>query len=376
MKKKKDDKEVKEPKTMQSASGLSIKERNERLLQLIKDVKKIHGEGAVFHGTDDIVKDVATSATGSLVLDVTSGIGGYPRGRIVEVYGPEGSGKSTICLSAVAQAQKAGLVCAYIDAEHALDLKYAEKLGVNVKTLILSQPDHAEQALDIVKQLGESGVVGLIVLDSVAALVPLSELEGSIGELNMGVVAKMLSRHFRTIVGIFNKTQTFGMYVNQTRMKLGFVMGNPETTTGGNALKFYASMRLRVSKGKTLGGEPAIGHMINVKFVKNKMASPFTECEVPLMYGVGIDFENDLFTMAKEWDIIEGSAHTYFGEIKLGSSRDEAIKKLKAEPELTANIEKAVRAKLKEKNEGGSVPAKVGDAEPEEQGSEADVVEE
>jgi recombination protein RecA len=368
---------------MQAASGLSIKERQARILQLVKDIKKVHGEGSVFHGQNVVVKNVETTPTGSMILDVTSGIGGYPKGRVVEVYGPEGSGKTTICLSAVAAAQKAGMTCAYLDVEHALDIKYAQTLGVNVQDLLMSQPDNAEQALDLMKQMAESGAVGIIVLDSVAALVPKSELEAeTIGDLNMGVVAKMLSRHFRVIAGILNKTNTIGLFVNQTRMKLGFVMGNPETTPGGNALKFFASMRLRVSRGKSLGGDPSIGHMLTVKFVKNKMASPFTECEVPLKYGFGVDFENDLFTMAKEWDIISGSAHTYFGETKLGSSRDEAVANLKSNKELTSKIEAAVRAKLKAKNEGtdespiDSESVKVGEAEADEEGSEKDVVEE
>jgi recombination protein RecA len=294
-----------------------------------------------------------------MILDAAAGIGGMPRGRIVEIFGPEASGKSTICLTIVASAQKRGLKCAYIDTENALDVKYAEALGVNTKELIISQPDYAEQALDIFKDIAESGAVDVVVLDSVAALVPKAEIEGEMGDQSMGVQARMMSKALRVVSPLLSKSGCLGIFINQLRMKIGVMYGNPETTTGGNALKYYASIRLRVSKGEAIGDN--VGHMIKVKFAKNKMAPPFTECEVPLLYGKGVDQVGDLFMMAKEFKVLDvRGGHTYFQEegketVKLGSSKDETLGKLREDKELFAKVEKKFRAELKRRQEGGSV---------------------
>jgi recombination protein RecA len=310
----------------------------------------------VFFGHGPIKAEDKIVPTGSMILDASAGVGGLPGGRIVEIFGPEASGKSTLCLSIVAEAQKKGMTCAYIDTEHALDAKYAKKLGVNVDSLILSQPDFAEQALDIFKEVAASGAIDVIVLDSVAALVPKAELEGETADQSMGVQARMMSKMLRVLAGVLNKNNCLGIFINQVRMKIGVMYGNPETTPGGNALKFYASMRMRVSRGETFGGEPAKGHMINVKFVKNKMAPPFTECQVPLVYGQGIDQAGDLFTIAKEWGVLDvRGAHSYFNGQKFASSRDEAVAKLKSDKAAFAELDKAVREELKKRQASGEV---------------------
>ena len=342
--------EVKEVKSTDS------KARSAKLEALVASIRKHHGEGAVFLG-DSPLKDVAAIPTGSMILDASSGIGGFPKGRIVEIYGPESSGKTTIALMSVASAQKHGLKCAYVDIENALDPKYAGQLGVNIKELLISQPDCAEQALDIVKELAESGAIDVIVLDSVAALVPKAELEGEMADQSMGVQARMMSKHLRMLNGILNRSDCLAIYINQVRMKIGVMYGNPETTTGGNALKFYASIRIRTSKGESIGTDNT-GHMIKVKFIKNKVAPPFTECEIPLIYGYGVDQVGDMFTMAKDWGVLDvKGAHTFLGEgadrIKLGASRDETIKKLKDDKVLYAKVEKLMRAELKRRQESG-----------------------
>lgn len=340
-------------------------DRAKRLEDLVGSLRKSHGEGSVFYGNGPIKAEDKVVPTGSMILDASAGIGGLPAGRIIEIFGPEASGKSTLCLSIVAEAQKKGLNCAYVDTEHALDSKYAKKLGVNVDQLLLSQPDFAEQALDIFKEIAESGSVDVIVLDSVAALVPKAELEGETADQSMGVQARMMSKTLRVLAGILNKNQCLGVFINQVRMKIGVMYGNPETTPGGNALKFYASMRMRVSRGETFGGEPAKGHMINVKFVKNKMAPPFTECQVPLIYGEGIDQAGDLYTIAKEWEVLDvRGAHSYFNGQKFASSRDEAVAKLRSDRKVFSELQEAVRAELKRRQESGSV--KVEDSEDEE----------
>ena len=345
------------------------KEKNKKIEDLVAAIKKNHGDGSVFFGNAPI-RQVEVVPSGSMILDAAAGIGGMPKGRIIEVFGPEASGKSSICLTIVAQAQKLGLTCAYVDTEHALDIAYARRLGVDDKKLLLSQPDYAEQALDIIKQIAESGSVDLVVLDSVAALVPKAELEGEMGDQSMGVVARMMSKALRVLAGTLNKNHCTGIFINQVRMKIGVMYGNPETTPGGNALKFYASMRMRVSKGTSIGSDPALGHMINVKFVKNKMAPPFTECEVPLLYGKGVDQVGDLFTIAKEWEVLDvRGAHTYFQGEKVGSSRDETIAALRTNTDLFAKVEAGVRAALKQRQDGGTV-LPPGEAEPDEEGKE------
>ena len=329
--------------------------KKKNLDALVASLRKTHGEGAVFFGNMPI-KEVEVIPTGSMILDTSLGIGGLPKGRIIEIFGPEASGKTTVCLTVVAAAQKRGLSCAYIDTEHALDAKYARKLGVNIDGLILSQPDYAEQALDIFREIAESGSVDVIVLDSVAALVPKAELEGDTADQSMGVQARMMSKTLRVVAGILNRNNCTGIFINQLRMKIGVMYGNPETTTGGNALKYYASVRMRVSKGATLGGEPAKGHMINVKMVKNKMAPPFTECEVPLLYGIGVDQVGDLFTVAKDWEVLDvRGAHTYFEGVKVGSNREETVEKLRSDKDLFARVEAGIRKELKRRQEEGEV---------------------
>lgn len=331
-------------------------DRMKRLEDLVGQLKKNHGDGSVFYGHGPIKAEDKVVPTGSMILDASAGIGGLPAGRIVEIFGPEASGKSTLCLSVVAEAQKKGLSCAYIDTEHALDAKYAKKLGVNVDQLILSQPDFAEQALDIFREVAESGAVDVVVLDSVAALVPKAELEGETADQSMGVQARMMSKTLRVLAGILNKNNCLGIFINQVRMKIGVLYGSPETTPGGAALKFYASMRMRVSRGESFGGDPAKGHMINVKFVKNKMAPPFTECQVPLVYGQGIDQAGDLFTIAKEWGVLDvRGAHSYFEGQKFASSREEAVEKLRSNQELFKKLDSAVREELKKRQASGEV---------------------
>lgn len=347
---KKPNKEVKDKKVEAKPEA---KDRLKRLEALVASIKKNHGEGAVFYG-DMPIRAVEVIPTGSMILDAAAGIGGMPKGRIIEIFGPEASGKSTICLTIVASAQKRGLKCAYIDTENALDSKYSEDLGVNTKELIISQPDCAEDALDIFKAIAESGVVDVIVLDSVAALVPRAEMEGEMGDQSMGVQARMMSKALRVLNGILNRNGCLGIFINQLRMKIGVMYGNPETTTGGNALKYYASIRLRVSKGESIGDN--IGHMIKVKFAKNKMAPPFTECEVPLIYGKGVDQVGDLFSMAKEFDVLNvKGAHSYFEGVKVGASRDETLAKLREDKTLFDKVEKGVRDELKRRQEGGKV---------------------
>ncbi len=320
-------------------------EKQKALESLISKIKKEQGEGAVFHGNNIDVTPMNIIPTGSMILDITSGVGGLPRGRIVEVFGPEASGKSTLCLHIVAEAQKLGLTCGYIDMEHALDTAYAKKLGIKIEELLLSQPDFAEQALDIFKAMAESAAVDVIVLDSVAALVPRAELEGEMADQSMGVQARMMSKMLRVITPTLSRNDVLGIFVNQLRMKIGVMYGNPETTTGGGALKYYASQRISVRRGTPFGGEPPIGHMMNIKFAKNKVAPPFTECEVPIVYGVGIDRPGDLFAISKEWDVLSvRGAHSYLGDEKLASSKDEMVARLRNEPALFAKLEKLVRA--------------------------------
>jgi recombination protein RecA len=319
-------------------------EKQKALTSLISKIKKEQGEGSVFYGNQIDVSPMNIVPTGSMVLDITSGVGGLPRGRVVEVFGPEASGKSTLCLHVVAEAQKLGLTCGYIDMEHSLDTDYAKKLGIKIEDLVLSQPDFAEQALDIFKAMAESHAVDVIVLDSVAALVPKAELEGEMGDQSMGVQARMMSKMLRVVTPTISNNDVLAIFVNQLRMKIGVMYGNPETTTGGNALKYYASLRISVRRGTPFGGEPPIGHMMNVKFAKNKVAPPFTECEVPIVYGVGIDRPGDLFAVAKSWDILDvRGAHSYLDGEKLASSKEEMVTLLRTDAALYTKLEKLVR---------------------------------
>lgn len=323
--------------------------KSKKLDDLIAQLEKAHGKGSIMHGSQMPVSDVEVIPTGSLLLDGAIGIGGLPKGRIVEIYGMESSGKTTISLSVIAQAQKMGETVAFVDAEHALDVHYATKLGVNVKEMLISQPDSGEQALDILEQVILSGAVGVVVVDSVAALVPKAEIEGEMGQSHMGLQARLMSQALRKITAAANRTKTLVIFINQIRMKIGVMFGNPETTTGGNALKFYASIRLETRKGETLkDGDSIIGQNINVKVAKNKVAAPFAKVEVPLTYGVGIDSTKELYDMCVESSVlITKGGHHYFGSEKISSSRSEALEKMQ-DQKLKERLSLALKAAKEE----------------------------
>jgi recombination protein RecA len=287
-----------------------------------------------------MTKDVEVISTGSLGLDIALGIGGLPRGRIVEVFGPESSGKTTIALSVIAQAQKKGGVVAFVDAEHALDVNYAKKLGVNIEDLLISQPDTGEQALEITETLVRSGALDVLVVDSVAALVPRAEIEGEMGDSHMGLQARLMSQALRKLTAAINRSKTLVIFINQIRMKIGVMFGNPETTTGGNALKFYSSVRMDVRRvGALKDGEEVVGNRTAVKIVKNKMAPPFTKVEFDLMYSQGISAEGDILDLATAANLVEksGSWFSYNGE-RIGQGRDQGKTFLKERPEVMADL--------------------------------------
>ena len=288
--------------------------------------------------------------TGSLGLDVALGIGGYPKGRIVEVYGPESSGKTTLTLHAIAEAQKAGGIAAFIDAEHAFDRFYAEKLGVDVDHLVISQPDNGEQALEIAENLIRSGAIDIIVIDSVAALTPKSEIEGEMGDSKMGLQARLMSQALRKLTGTISKTNCVAMFINQLREKIGVMFGNPETTTGGNALKFYASVRLDIRRGQQIkNGDSVIGNRTKVKVVKNKMAPPFRSTEFDVLYGEGISRVGEIIDLGVEYEVIKKSGSWFsYNDTKLGQGRDAVKDLLRDNPELAEEIEARVREKLAE----------------------------
>jgi len=298
-------------------------------------------------------------STGSISLDIALGIGGLPRGRIVEVYGPESSGKTTLALQAIAQSQRTGGICAIVDAEHALDVQYAKKLGVKTEDLLLSQPDSGEQALEIAEALVRSNAVDVLVVDSVAALVPRNELEGEMGDAQMGAQARLMSQALRKLTALINKSQTLLIFINQIRMKIGVMFGNPETTTGGNALKFYSTIRLDIRRiGAIKSGDQVLGNRTRVKVVKNKMAPPFKQVEFDLMYGEGISREGDLLDLATDSDIIEKTGSWFsFGKDRIGQGRENAKEFLKSHPEIAQQIEN----KLKENYGLVSEPPKKND---------------
>lgn len=308
----------------------------------VSTIEKQFGKGSIMRlGTDEkLHKDVETISTGSIGLDVALGIGGLPKGRIVEIFGPESSGKTTIALSVIAQAQKKGGVVAFIDAEHALDIGYARKLGVKTEDLLISQPDTGEQALEITETLVRSGAIDVLVVDSVAALVPRAEIEGEMGDSHMGLQARLMSQALRKLTAAISRSNTLVIFINQLRMKIGVMFGNPETTTGGNALKFYSSVRLDIRRvGAIKNGEDVVGSRTAVKVVKNKMAPPFTKVEFDLMYGEGISLEGDILDLSVTANLIEksGAWFSYKGE-RLGQGRDQAKTYLKEHPELTQDL--------------------------------------
>ncbi len=317
--------------------------------EAMSQIKARFGEGSIMKLGETKSLDVEAITTGCLSLDIALGIGGVPRGRIIEVYGPESSGKTTLAQHIVAEAQKRGGVAAFIDAEHALDPEYAKKIGVNVKEMLISQPDTGEQALEICEALVRSGGVDVVVVDSVAALVPKAEIEGEMGDSHMGLQARLMSQALRKLAGIVHKSNTTVIFINQIRMKIGVFFGNPETTTGGNALKFYASVRIEVRRAAQIKqAEKIIGNRVNCKIVKNKIAPPFKTCEFDIMYNEGISVAGDLLDEGVKYTVINKSGNSYsFGDVKLGVGRETAKSFLKEDKKIQAEIRKQIMAAVK-----------------------------
>jgi len=328
-----------------------MKEESNKAVETVVDsIKEKFGEGIIMKLGDIKRVDVESIPTGSVSLDIALGIGGIPRGRVIEIYGPESSGKTTLTLHIIANAQKAGGTAAFIDAEHALDPEYAKKIGVNINDLLISQPDNGEQALDIVDALVVSGAISVIVVDSVAALVPRAEIEGDMGDQHMGRQARLMSQALRKLTSIVAKSNCTVIFINQIRMKIGVVFGNPETTTGGNALKFYSSVRVEVRKAAQIKkGEEIVGNRVKVKIVKNKVAPPFRTTEFDIMYNEGISASGDALDTGVKYEVIEKKGNSYsFGEVKLGVGREAAKQMIKDDPKMLKEISKAINKKVKE----------------------------
>ena len=314
--------------------------------QVLADIEKQFGKGSVMKLGDNEHREIDVIPSGCLSLDMCLGIGGYPKGRIIEIYGPESSGKTTFALHAIAEAQKLGGRAAFIDAEHSLDPQYASKLGVNINDLLLSQPDNGEQALEICEALVRSGAISIVVIDSVAALVPQAEIEGEMGDSHVGLQARLMSQALRKLSGVINKTNTICIFINQLREKVGVLFGNPETTPGGRALKFYASVRLEIRRSEQIKeGSDIVGNKTSIKVVKNKMAPPFKSCVVDIMYGEGVSREGEIVDLASDANILEksGSWYAYKGE-KLGQGKENVKEVLKTNTKLRDELEKQVRA--------------------------------
>jgi recombination protein RecA len=330
--------------------------RKKALVAALGQIEKQFGKGSVMRLGDSTTYDVEAISTGSLGLDIALGVGGLPRGRVVEIYGPESSGKTTLALTAIAEVQRQGGTAAFVDAEHALDPAYAEKLGVNVNELLVSQPDNGEQALEITDMLVRSGAVDMVVVDSVAALTPKAEIEGEMGEMQMGLQARLMSQALRKLTGNIKRSNGIVVFINQIRMKIGVMFGNPETTSGGNALKFYASVRLDIRRiGAIKNGDEVVGNQTRVKVVKNKVAPPFREVEFEIMYGHGISREGELIELGVAHNLIEksGSWYSYKGE-RIGQGKDNVRTYLQQHKDTAREIDDALRARL--------LPAKKGEA--------------
>lgn len=320
--------------------------RQKALDEALKKIERNYGKGSVMKMGEKVDTQISTVPSGSLALDVALGIGGFPRGRIIEVYGPESSGKTTVALHAIAEAQKKGGIAAFIDAEHALDPKYAAAIGVDIDELLLSQPDTGEQALEIADALISSGAIDIVVVDSVAALVPRAEIEGEMGDSHMGLQARLMSQALRKLSGSINKTKTIAIFINQVREKIGVMFGNPETTPGGRALKFYSTVRLEVRRAEQIKtGTEVMGNRTKIKVVKNKVAPPFKVAEVDIMYGIGISQVGELVDMASDKDIVNKSGAWYsYKDTRIGQGRENAKKYLEDNPEMRDEIERRVRA--------------------------------
>ena len=330
---------------------IAVDNKKAALEAAMKNIKKKFGDGAVMRLGENSSLKVDSISTGSLTLDIATGIGGLPRGRIIEIYGPESSGKTTLALHCIAEAQKLGGDAAFVDAEHALDPVYAANLGVDVDSLIVSQPDFGEQALEITEQLVSSGAVDIVVVDSVAALVPKSEIEGDMGDSHVGQHARLMSQALRILAGTINKTNCIVIFINQLREKIGVMYGNPEVTTGGRALKFYSSMRIDVRKIEQLkgAGSEFIGSRTRAKIVKNKVAPPFKSAEFDIMYGEGISKVGEILDMAVQYDIVhKGGSWFSYGDRRLGQGRDNVKEIIKNEPELAAELEQKIKDKIAE----------------------------
>ena len=331
-------------------TDITSENKKKALDTALAQIEKKYGEGAIMRlGNNGL--NIEAVSTGSIALDAAVGIGGLPKGRIIEIYGPESSGKTTLALHAVAEVQKAGGEAAFVDAEHALDPVYAAALGVDVDSLLVSQPDYGEQAIEIVEALARSGALDIIVVDSVAALVPKAEIDGEMGDSTMGSHARLMSKAMRKLTGVISKTNTIIIFINQLREKVGVIFGNPETTTGGRALKFYATIRMEVRRSETLKGANGefVGAHTKVKVVKNKVAPPFKTAEFDIMFGEGISHESELLDMGVELDVVrESGAFFYYNEERIGQGRENAKTYLKDNPEIAAEIETKIRAKIDE----------------------------
>jgi len=328
----------------------SIQKEKQKALQLtIEKLEKSYGKGTIMRMGGEAIEDIPTIPSGSISLDIATGVGGYPKGRVIEIFGPESSGKTTLALHAIAESQKEGGTAAFIDAEHAFDRYYAEKLGVDVVNLLVSQPDNGEQALEITDHLIRSGAVDIVVIDSVAALTPRAEIEGEMGDSKMGLQARLMSQALRKLTSNISKTKTCVIFINQLREKIGVIFGNPETTTGGNALKFYASMRVDVRKiGQIKDGEEMTGNRTRVKIVKNKVAPPFKKAEFDLLYGVGISRIGEVIDLGVDLNIIKKSGSWFsYGETKLGQGRDSVKSLLDDNRELAEEITVKIKEALK-----------------------------